>query len=577
MIEINVIDTNEHKPFVKQFQSFFKDKKFLNLTKVSNVEEDYLIVANMDNYPELKQHDAYFDLIELEAFDLDPSENFSKLNISLFSVKYFEISNENGVNSKASLMKEFNNTKICNQSSIFLVKSDKILQLEDELNNRAILKAKQFPCPIPLVIIAVIKLSDNGEPALFSYINIKLVLIDNQMRENKLFEIKNHLIEKYSSKPNFYLTSKNTDSNLTKQNSLDSTGNQIVKKKTFQSLLPNIHPPLVIVSILIFVLVLTVVSLFIISIVYSVSVCKIFNCKVNDSFKNEKIKESTENKKQAVKDVKVLNDKKEISNDEDEDEDEDDDEDDYYFEDEVKSDDSSNKNNNSNNSNNKTQIQSRFITWIINMKKGDQNDMNKMKIGEILMTNDKEDCLLDSPIIIKKFCDVESQSKYVKKNNLEYLINKNQDQDNKQHNSKSTEDIHKTKKISFKCDHEKLLQNKKKNSANLKDKKNVNSSSTEDQMNPIVFDVDLVIPQGTFKNHHFIQNSYNRNQYHKRRHHPKQEKNNHVCFENGNDLYQGTMMSYQKASVQPEDNVWIKKNIPITIPNHNFINNEIVI
>ena len=95
-------------------------------------------------------------------------------------------------------------------------------------------------------------------------------------------------------------------------------------------------------------------------------------------------------------------------------------------------------------------------------------------------------------------------------------------------------------------------------------------------MNPIVFDVDLVIPQGTFKNHHFIQNSYNRNQYHKRRH-PKQEKNNHVCFENGNDLYQGTMMSYQKASVQPEDNVWIKKNIPITIPNHNFINNEIVI
>lgn len=509
---------------------------------------------NSDNYPEPKQHDAYFDLIELSAFDLDLSENFSKLNISLFSIKYFEVNNENDENLKESLMKEFNNTKICNQSSIFLAESDEILQLKDDLNNKAILKAKQFPCPFPLVMIVVIKISDNGVPALFSYVNIKLIFIDNQMKEKKLYELKHHLIEKYSSKPNFYLTSKHTDSkNLTKLNTFDSISKQIVKKITFQSFLTDIHHPLVIVSILIFVLILTVVSLFIISIVYSVSVCKIFNCKVNDSFKNETIIESTKNTDQAVKSIDKIKYKEQSKEDDEH----------YFYEDEEKSD--------SSNNNNKAQIENRFITWINNIRKNEENVVNNMKIGKILKNNDKEDCFLDSPIIIKKFCDVESQSNYVKKNNLEYLLNKNLDHDiNKKR--MLTKEINKIKKISFKCEDQKLLQNKMKNSkssATTEDKINMNSKSTDDQVSPLVFDDDLVITPERYKKHHLVQNSYNKNQFYTRRH--------NTCLENGNQFNQETLTSYQKASLQPEDNIWIKKTIPITIPNHNFINNEIVI
>ena len=119
-IEINVLDANENKPIIKNIK--VSNKNLVDLKKVSNIDEDYIITVNIDRLPR-EYSRSYFDLIQIEAQDLDSNEMFSKINYSIINIKYYEFQNDKS-------FKEFNNNpKKCNFSDFFKWENNELMHL----------------------------------------------------------------------------------------------------------------------------------------------------------------------------------------------------------------------------------------------------------------------------------------------------------------------------------------------------------------------------------------------------------------------------------------------------------------
>jgi hypothetical protein len=469
-IEINVLDANENKPIIKNIK--VSNKNLVDLKKVSNNDEDYIITVNIDRLPR-EYTRSYFDLIQIEAQDLDSNEMFSKINYSIINIKYYEFQNDKS-------FKEFNNNpKKCNFSDFFKWENNELMHLKADLyriNAKQQQQQQDYTCPIPLAILLTIKISDFGEPVLYTLLEIKLILINNQLKANQLENIQSYLVDKYSSKPNFYSTNKNFDPDLGKLTSQE-------KNKSLKEKFSTIHPPLIIISILILVLLLTMISLFVMSIIYSVRVCSFLNCKTTN---HNNLKPNSNL----------------ITNNLDD--------------------------NNSKCTNNK------FTSWLSNPPAISINDSS---VTNRLFENGnrpKSDCLLDSPILIKKFNDTD-----MKRYNLEYLMDKSPDKlssNNEINNNNNVQTtIEKTiKKISFKSP-----QSIRKS---ISPDDSLTSSNSETKR--VSFDDDLIIPFKSLRG--------------------EQKKKKKI---------ENKKVSYQKAHLQPDDNIWIRNQIP----NESFEHNEVII
>lgn len=575
-IEINVLDSNEHKPSVKQLVSAHKNTtaSLVNITRISHLDDDYLVVVHLDNIFSGK-FSPLFDLVNIEAQDLDVDERYSKLNYSIQNVKYLAYDLVN-----ARLDVQF--SKKCNQTSLFSLKQTRLVVDLNKFYHRPDLQVELKECSIPLVALLEIKISDNGEPALFTNLNLKLIFINNKLTTDKLTSIENYLIEKYSNHPNYYLTSKNFEFNLTKLNNKNTFehSKEKLKGKNFQEFFSTIHPPLIIVSILILVLLLTVISLFIMSIIYSVSVCKYFKCKVNNVLKGGhepnnldsnfdcSVSEQTKMFANSTGIENKLVVKEDCTD---------------YEGDGEKSDESD-----------KSKFRQKLNTWLSSTKNNTETH-SEPGTQHADKNNENVKYLLDSPILIRKFNDTESQSNYLKKYHLEYLMNQNFSNDNsnstsmnesvttKQEKPKSKKLIAKFKKITFKFENTttppvsnqtKSNGNKKCTSTTTSTEEDMDESqlymSSNDDIKKLGFDDDLIIPFRTTQsssNIHYVKRP-------QQPHDPNSKKKssptkNHV--------------TYKKATFLPEDNIWVKKVIPNEIPkqnsinNQNFVSNEIVI
>ena len=87
VIEINVIDQNEHSPKVI---AVVRANKFSNVSRISD-DLTYMLTANLSSImlPVNESSNFYLDLIRIEAIDVDT--NTSEIDYSIETVQYFEL------------------------------------------------------------------------------------------------------------------------------------------------------------------------------------------------------------------------------------------------------------------------------------------------------------------------------------------------------------------------------------------------------------------------------------------------------------------------------------------------------
>lgn len=503
LIEINVLDSNEFRPEVRdiviQNDENSVDLIVLNKTKVSN--ENYFILVNLDNL--LKQQTSK-SLIKIEAFDPDA-------NGLVDGMILFETERISFFNSTRNFRQE--EIQLNPPESIFSVsKSDGLLDVDLSDLNEEVIKTL-FMCRLQIRIID----SSDSSP-LSSNLNLIICFVRENTNQSVLLDLENSIYDKYSINRQNYLSTSKTSQIVVYKTNLTET---LLKEnlKSFRHILFTNQFPILILTVLILILLITLAVLFIVSILYSISICRLFKCKlVSDKEKKSDIKNADTRSNSDSSQLKSL-----------------------LKENSLKAHEHGQL---------KFKISNLFCTeqkneLICSNICADHEEAKSTKF--INEQNQQGDYLLDSPIVVRKLYetnDVETQQKYLKKYNLEYLfddrVSTSSPKSLVDEKVKEMPNQQRKKKIKFNC------QNTMLESPNGdKENQNLNSQSFVDD--------DFILP---VKN-----NSTPYNYNHKN---PSYEEYNNIqtisnTLYNQYNLNTSNTNSYKKCPIQPEDNIWIKK------------------
>jgi len=196
----------------------------------------------------------YFDLIRI---DTNKTTVTDSVVFSMEAVQYFKLEGMNmpGQNTK---LKEFDSPDL---QQLFLIDGEGHLKLN---LNQAKHQQKRT---VPDVVFFHVKLTEKAGSPLWTDLYIKMILNRN-LTTGELQQLQAYLIQKFSSTPEVYLQVIQREEQAS-----------ITRLEKIRRLLIETDLPILIISVLSIVLVLSLGSLFIISIAYSVSICRIFKCR----------------------------------------------------------------------------------------------------------------------------------------------------------------------------------------------------------------------------------------------------------------------------------------------------------
>ncbi len=608
-IQIDVIDQNEDRPVISQVRANKLGGGSMTLN-ISRISEDYtyLITANLTRL--LTMNDSfYFDLIRIDINKTNTDEIFYAIQ----TAQYFKLEGMNAPGYSTKL-KEFDSPDL---TQLFLI--DKEGHLKLNLN-----KAKhQLKRTIPDVIFFHVKIIDKHDSMLWTDLYIKMILNKN-LTVSELQQLQAYLIQKFSSKPDIYL--------------------QMIQQRTSMSQLEKIRRilietdlPILIISVLSIVLILSLGSLFIVSIVYSVSICKMFKCHLKPDRKKYEISK----KNQAINDSGNLKDFDDEGTEETE---------------ETEDDGSDlNESHNINNNNiiggsvrrvkmklsgshqrSKEQLHEKLLSSLICKQQNNSNQpacfstidicqnnrrfrrepsiqihapsVDSIILGKwfLQITKLKKSWILfkfflnfflDSPITVKKLLETDdyaSQKNYANKYNLEYLFEQNE-----QYNRRNLQNDKNSNSTTFNNSNNnntnKILYSENKGTSILKSDSNRSDVSTparfakyQPKTGTLSTNAASTPKKLSFKDLSSINNSENTNSSsefdddyilpgHKNVHSQLKNLTYYDCGQmvNGNGsfhnqqealLSQHDYLTYKKAQIQPENNIWVKKTPPIPYP-----------
>lgn len=277
LVEINVLDQNEFSPVINKIETS-PDLEKTNTVQIYKISDDpvYIVTADLIKLLKLNQT-FYLNLLRIDARDMD--KNSSDINFKIDEIEFFELMKESSNNPQQMDDSQFKN--------LFLIDSDGHLKI----NLRHL--SSNLNRLVPGMVFFKLKLTDKGSPLpLETIVNLKLIL-NNGFSAARVNELKVSLIEKYSLQPEVYLSSIKNSGDLKTDES---------KIQWLKELYNKTQLPIIIVTVLLVILVIALSSLIFISIAYSISVCKIFNCKAlknrNQKFINVSDKEQNRNLKE---------------------------------------------------------------------------------------------------------------------------------------------------------------------------------------------------------------------------------------------------------------------------------------
>lgn len=270
-VEINVLDQNEYSPVVEAVTvgAELENTRALGIYKISD-DYTYLVTANLSTLLGLN-HSFYFELFHIRASDMDNSDSGGGGShvdgFKLEQVVYYDLVSEEINSERYNKLKEFNASQFKN---LFLVEEAGVVKIN--------LKHLS-PQVYPTVVFLQVRVSDKGVPdPLETTVNIKLVLNKN-LPDEKYQKLQMLLVQRFSSAAEKYL-------HVVFPTKLTAAGSNNVT--TLNTLFKETRMPVVIITILIVVLVISLGSLFVISLAYSMSICKICPCVEDLSGKSKK-------------------------------------------------------------------------------------------------------------------------------------------------------------------------------------------------------------------------------------------------------------------------------------------------
>lgn len=534
VIEINVLDLNEHAPQVKRLES--TNNKSVNVTQL--YRNEYLIQVNLDR---VRVNQRRMSLLKMDVFDPD---SFGEIKSQIVQVLVYEFSKQTPADISGEHLFQLNSN----------------LSLYVDLDALDLLMKKfRFPLASSLTV----ELTDRDEQSpLSTHINLTLVLVNNHTKYSDMLSLENFLNQKFPR-----LSRRLTLIHGDGSSSNDFRVNSLRLKDNIREILLNNQISFIIISTLILFLLITLITLVIISIIYSISICRIFKCKLlrgrdffndkaasaagNDVNSNaiEVVTSKYEKSADASQLKRLLNDEKQATTSSS-----------------SSSSGSSTTSTTTNLSESKRSGRMKKFLCIkssssyTSIKNGASPNEKTNASGNEKFLNDKSkiDYLLDSPIVIRKLYennDVETQKKYIKKYHLEYLF----DDDNNESKLSEFDAIMDANSFSVTSRNEPKHNQARKIKFDCRTSTRSVDNCTDQSMlenNLTVSDVNCNHQhQNLNQNHHTLMANSNGIIR-------KNAKQPSVYDQNCESIYQTNRkaMTYRKCPIQPDENVWIKNS-----------------